>query len=110
LPLSVYSLMANPWSGAVLLVCGVGATVSAALVQVWNPQKGSRKDMKSRHKQGNIIIAMLEGMSSIGWAVLATGLASHWWWLIPVGLVFIPVGLGTAWIIGRPKRALGFLS
>ncbi len=109
-PLALYWLITNPWNGAVLLVCGVGATFSAALCQVWNPQQGNRRDMKSRHKQGNIIISILEGMGSIGWAVLATGLASAWWWLIPVGLVLIPIGLGTAWIIGRPKRSLGMLS
>lgn len=109
-PLALYWLLVNPWNGTVLLVCGIGATFSAALCQVWNPQKGDRKDMKSRHKQGNIVISFLEGMASIGWAVLGAGLASPWWWLIPVGAVLIPIGLGTAWIIGRPKRALGFLS
>lgn len=110
LPLALYWLTANPWNGMVLLVCGVGATLSAAMVQVWNPQKGDRRDMKSRHKQGNIVISILESMASIGWTVLSVGLASQWRWLIPVGLVLIPVGLGTAWIIGRPKRMLGLLA
>lgn len=109
-PLALYWLATNPWNGTVLLVCGIGATFSTALVQVWNPGKGDRKDMKARHKQGNVIVSVLEGMASIGWAVLASGLASTWWWLIPVGLVLVPVGLGTAWIIGRPKRELGVLA
>lgn len=109
-PLALWWLITNPWNGAVLLVCGLGATFTAAMVQVWNPQKGDRKDMKSRHKQGNIVISILESMASIGWAVLAVGLASPWWWLIPVALVLIPVGLGTAWIIGRPKRSMGLLA
>ncbi|MBL8517038.1 MAG: hypothetical protein JNM76_08715 [Betaproteobacteria bacterium] len=109
-PLALYWLITHPWNGVVLLVCGVGATFSAALCHVWNPQKGDRRDMKARHKQGNIIISILEGMASLGWAVLAVGLASTWWWLIPVGLLLIPIGLGTAWIIGRPKRVLGLLA
>lgn len=109
-PLALYWLLVSPWNGMVLLVCGVGATFSAALCQVWNPQKGDRRDMKSRHKQGNVIVSILEGMASIGWAVLAVGLSTPWWWLIPLGAVLVPVGLGTAWIIGRPKRAVGLLS
>jgi ABC-2 type transport system permease protein len=109
-PLALYWLITNPWNGAVLLFCGVGATFSTALVQVWNPRKGDRRDMKARHKHGNIVSSILEGMASLGWAVLATGLASSWWWLTPIGLVLIPLGLATAWIVGRPKRALGMLA
>lgn len=107
-PILFYLLLNKPWLAFVFAVCLAGATLSAGLAQVWYPRQGDRKSMKKRG-QANLLITVLEGISSMGWAgtayclVMAPRFA-------PVALVFALLGPGAAWILGKSRRDAGLLA
>ena len=106
-PILFYLLANNLWLATVFAFCLAGATVSAGVAQVWYPRQGDRKSMKKRG-QANLLITVLEGISSMGWAgtayclVMAPRFA-------PIGLVFALLGPGAAWALGKSRRDEGAL-
>ncbi len=106
-PILFYLLANNLWLATVFAFCLAGATVSAGVAQVWYPRQGDRKNMKKRG-QANLLITVLEGMSSMGWAATAYCLvvAPRF---APIGLVFALLGPGAAWALGKSRRDEGAL-
>ena len=101
-PLALWWTLRDPWAAVVLLLCSVGGMMSAAVVHIWNPRPGNRRDMKARRKQGGLA-NILEMLGSMGWAGIAVCLAGYWLWL-PVALGVAMLGPGSAWLLGRAAR------
>jgi ABC-2 type transport system permease protein len=102
LPLSLWWILQDPWSALVLLLCATGAMFSAALIQIWNPGRGKRNDLKARYQKMKLS-SLIELFSSFGWAGAAACMNADWS-LLPVALLFALAGPATAWIIGRNAR------
>ncbi len=107
LPLVLYWLTRDVYGAFVLLFCGTGGALSAALCQIWNPRQGDRRDMKKRYRE-NRIVNIFEALGSLGWVGMAICMSGHWLWL-PLALTLVVLGLGTAWILGFDARARGAL-
>jgi ABC-2 type transport system permease protein len=97
-PLGLLAL-ASPRGAVVALVCGVGASVSGALLMLWRQAPARRGLVLRRHSQSKLVAA-IEHWLSLCWAA-ATGLAAlgSFTCLAPLALV----GL-TLWL-ARPKAA-----
>lgn len=102
LPLAAWWVRRGPAQAAILLFCGLGGMLSAALVQVWNPRQGRRQDLKNRHKAGGPA-GFIELFSTISWIGVAVSLDGRFTWL-PVAAVCVAVALGSAHHHGAPAR------
>ncbi len=91
----------------VFLVCLAGATVSSGMTQVWYPRQGERKNMKKR-AQGNIIINLIEGVGSLGWAATAYCVMMLNW-LTPLPLIIALAAPALVWFLGKSRRDAGML-
>jgi len=89
--------LASPWGALCALGCGVGASLSAALLMLWRQSPARRGLVLRRHSQSKLV-ALLEHWLSMLWA-LATGVAvfGSAAFLVPIALV----GL-TLWLIRPP--------
>ncbi len=99
--------LASPWGAICALGCGIGASVSAALLMLWRQAPARRGLVLRRHSQSKLV-ALLEHWLSMLWAV-ATGVAvfGSVTALVPVTLVGM-----TLWLIrpaapGRLPLAIG---
>jgi ABC-2 type transport system permease protein len=90
---------ASRWGAFCALGCGIGASVSAALLMLWRQAPAKRGLVLRRHSQSKLV-ALVEHWLSLLWAV-ATGVAvfGSAGFVVPVALV----GL-TLWLI-RPAAA-----
>jgi ABC-2 type transport system permease protein len=102
IPVALWWLPRDAYAAGVLLLCGAGGLISAALCQVWNPRRGDRKNMNARYRE-NRLINFVEAFTSFGWAGLAVCLNGY---LIfaPIALVFCLLGPAAAWVVGRSAR------
>ncbi len=107
-PLALWWLLRDPPGALALVVCCVGGMLSACVVQIWNPQRGNRRDMKQRYKQSKLM-NILEMFGSMGWAAAAFCLNGHWLWL-PLALAVAASAPAAAWLLGRKIRAQGVLA
>jgi len=91
----------SAWDAFCALGCGVGASLSAALLMLWRQKPARRGLVLRRHSQSKLV-ALLEHWLSLLWAV-ATGVAvfGSAAFAVPIALV----GL-TLWLI-RPAAPLG---
>ena len=103
LPIVVYMLIDHPISAIVFIVCLLGATVSAGIMQVWYPQQGQRADLKRRSQSGGIVMTVLELVSAVSWGLLAMVLLKASF-LSLVALPFALAGPVATWFYGRSKR------
>lgn len=102
LPLSLWWLTRSAPQAAVLMLCGTGAVVSAALIQLWNPCSGKRQELKYRNKSlgGAGIIEMGSTVSWIA-ATVCAGMYREW---LPYALAACAVMLLAGWHAGRGAR------
>ena len=107
-PLVLWWLVHDPYPAFVLALTVTGSTLSAALCQIWNPRQGKRSDLKQRYRQ-NMFVGFLESTGAFGWAAVAVCMDGRWLFL-PLALVLVVVGPGSAWLLGRPARARGALA
>jgi len=103
LPLALWWAPRSPQESAILLLCGGGGMLSAALIQVWSPRAGKRGDLKNRYKAGGPA-GMIELLSTIGWIGTAVCAGGRWEWL-PLAAGAVALALGAAWFGGRRARA-----
>lgn len=99
---ALWWLPRDPFAAFVLLLCGGGGLLSAALCHLWNPRRGDRKNMRGRYQQ-NRWVNMIEAFSAMGWAALAVCLNGYLAWM-PLALAFALAGPGVAWVFGRSAR------
>ncbi len=102
LPLALFWLFRDPAAAFVLVLCATGATMSSAMCHIWNPRKGDRRDIKTRHKQ-NMVTNLIESLSAFGWAGLAICLGGYYWW----AFLALPVALSGpvySWVAGAAAR------
>ena len=102
LPLALWWLTRDPAAAFVLLFCCIGGMASATICHIWNPRKGNRRDMKARYRESKLT-NILETLGSFGWAGAAWCLNGNFEWL-PLALVFVLAGPGSAWLLGRKAR------
>lgn len=102
LPLAWWWLTREPWAAFVLLFSATGATMSAALVQIWNPRPGRRSDLKARYQKKGIV-SLIELFSSFGWAAVAASMQGYRF-LFPLALLIALTGPAVAWLVGRAAR------
>lgn len=102
LPLAAWWSLRDPLAAAVLLFCGTGAMLSAALIQIWCPRAANRRDLKNRHKQGGPG-GYIELASTIGWAGITVCAGGYWSWL-PLAAAVTAAAVLTAWFLGRGAR------
>jgi ABC-2 type transport system permease protein len=107
-PLVLWWLPRDPAGALALVVCSGGGMLSACVVQIWNPRRGNRRDLKQRYKQSKFL-NFLEAFGSMGWAAAAFCLNGHWVWL-PLALALAACGPAAAWLLGRKVRAEGVLA
>ncbi|MGB8338477.1 MAG: hypothetical protein WCE88_11270 [Burkholderiales bacterium] len=101
-PLALWWLFSDARSAFNLLFCSTGAMLSAAMIQIWNPKSGNRKDLKSRYQKVSIN-SLMEFISTFAWAGAAA--AMHVQWLLFLfALLFAIVGPAWAWNAGRTTR------
>jgi ABC-2 type transport system permease protein len=102
LPLAAWWSPRGPLAAATLLLCGAGGMVCAALIQIWSPRAGNRRDLKNRHKQGGPA-GFIELGSTVGWIGIAVCAGGYWNWL-PLAAGAVAAALLTAWGLGRSAR------
>ncbi len=102
LPLAAWWAVRDPLMAAVLLLCGTGAMLSAAAIQVWNLRPASRGDMKKRMKKGDVV-GYIELLSTVGWAGIVVCVNGYWRYL-PAAAAVVAVSLLSAWQLGRAAR------
>jgi ABC-2 type transport system permease protein len=90
---------ASPWGAFCALGCGIGASLSAALLMLWRQAPARRGLVLRRHSQSKLV-ALVEHWLSMLWAV-ATGIAvfGSATFVVPIALV----GL-TLWLIRPADR------
>lgn len=108
LPLALWWLLRDPFGALTLVVCCGGGMLSACVVQIWNPRRGNRRDMKQRYKQSKLM-NILEAFGSMGWAAVAFCFSGYWLWL-PLALAVAASAPIAAWLLGRRVRAEGVLA
>jgi ABC-2 type transport system permease protein len=108
LPLVLYWLIRDPLAALILALCGGAATISSAMCHIWNPRKGDRRDIKTRHKQ-NMITSLIESVSAFGWAGVALCLGGYYWWVL-LALPFAIAGPLYSWFAGAEARRSGVLA
>jgi ABC-2 type transport system permease protein len=101
-PLAMWWLARDPAAAFVLLFCCLGGMASATICQLWNPRQGNRRDMKRRYRESKLT-HILEMLGAFGWAGVAFCMNGSWLWM-PLALVFVLLGPGSAWILGRKAR------
>jgi len=107
LPLAAWWFPGGPKQAATLLVCGAGAMLSAALVQIWTPRAGNRCDLKNRGKQGGPA-GYIELLGTVGWMGIAACLGGYLAWL-PLAAAVAAAAPLSAWFLGRSAReAIGY--
>lgn len=102
LPLAAWWAPRGPAAAATLLLCGLGGMLSAALVQIWSPRAGNRRDLKDRHKAGGAA-GFIELGGTVGWIGIAVCAGGYWNWL-PLAAAAAAGALLAAWFLGRPAR------
>ncbi len=108
LPLALWWLTRDPKAALILLICCGGGMASAAICHIWNPRKGNRREMKARYRESKLT-NILETLGTFGWAGVAVCLSGYFWWL-PVALLFVMLGPGSAWLFGRKARTEAVLA
>lgn len=109
LPLFVYWLFTDPTAAGILVLCGGAATLSSAVCHLWNPRKGDRRDIKTRHK-GAVLANLIETFSAFGWAGVAACIAGGYWWFLLLALPVALVGPAYSWGAGMKARKGGALA
>ncbi|MBL8519220.1 MAG: hypothetical protein JNK75_00985, partial [Betaproteobacteria bacterium] len=104
-PVALWWLPRDPYAAFVLVICGTGGLISAALCHLWNPRRGDRKNMRARYQQSRLV-NLLEAFGALGWAALAVCLNGYLAWT-PLALALCALGPGAAWILGREARRSG---
>ena len=110
-PILLFLFFNNAMWAVIFLLCLLGATVSAGVIQIWYPRAGDRKNMKKR-AQGSMLINLIEGFCAFGWSGAAYALMqwpSPWAWLALVALLFALLGPAGAWLLGKSRREQGLL-
>jgi len=107
-PVLFYLLFTNPLYAVAFAFFIAGGTISAGLIQIWYPRQGDRKNMKKRG-QGNMVMNMIEGFSSLGWAGAAYAMLTAPIWA-PLGLLLALMGPTGAWLLGKSRREQGVLA
>ncbi|MCX5793027.1 MAG: hypothetical protein NTY45_12555 [Elusimicrobia bacterium] len=102
LPLAAWWAVRDPLRAAELLLCGTGAMLSAAAIQVWNLRPASRGDMKKRMKKGDVV-GYIELLSTMGWAGIVVCVNGYRGYL-PAAAAVVAVSLLSAWQLGRAAR------
>lgn len=103
LPLAAWWAPRGPGEAATMLLCGLGGMLSAAMINIWNPHRGKRGDLKSRHKTGGPA-GFIEMLSTISWIALASLIANKPDWA-PGAVLFIGIALLSGWYSGGAARA-----
>jgi ABC-2 type transport system permease protein len=81
--------LASPWSGFWAALFTLGASVSAALLNLWRQSPSRRSKVLQRHAQSKIV-GMIEHLLSIVWAVgAAMAVMGSWSALVPVALACV---------------------
>ena len=102
LPLAFWWSLSGPRAAAILLFCGTGGMVSAALIQIWSPRSANRRDLRNRYKQSGPA-GYIELASTIGWAGIAACVGGYWNWL-PAAVLAVAGAVLSAWFLGRGAR------
>ncbi len=103
LPLVLWWFTVDGYVALVLLFCAVGGTASATICHIWHPRRGNRREMKKRYRESKLT-NILETLGSFGWAGMAVCMNGYWLWL-PVALLLVLLGPGSAWLLGRKARS-----
>ena len=101
-PLAAWWALRGPGAAATLLICGTGGMLSAAMIQIWSPRAGNRRDIKNRHKQGGPA-GFIELASTVSWIGMAA-CAGGWWSWLPLAAAGAAASLLAAWTLGREAR------
>jgi ABC-2 type transport system permease protein len=90
----------SPRSGLWTGVFAIGASISAALLNLWRPSPARRSRMLQRHTQSKVV-GLIEHLLSIVWAVgAAMAVMGSWSALLPVAAACVILRLSRA----RPPR------
>jgi ABC-2 type transport system permease protein len=111
LPVVITVALRQPLWVLPLVVCLVGGTLAAGLMQVWVPRSAKRSDLKKRGKS-DIVLSFLEILSAGSWAATAAMLVSNvsWKWVIAVITISVALLVAlVAWLQGAARRAQGVL-
>jgi ABC-2 type transport system permease protein len=111
-PMLLFLLWHRPAHAVVFVVCTLGATASAGVMQVWYPRKANRREMKKRG-QSETLINLLEGFSAFAWSGVAWALVIDWPWRWFAALFALMVALVApvlVWQLGRSRRRQGLLA